>query len=225
MAILAAVFKTHRFFIIFAAVVILACSPRYGRQEEEVRLPAAQSETKEKYDTTDFYYQLSKAALLLTRDKVTYDPSYFTIAYPNGDVPADKGVCSDVVIRAYRKSGIDLQQELHKDIAANFSVYPQKWGLKNPDKNIDHRRVPNLMRFFERNKASLPVSSQATDYRYGDIVCWQLQSGQTHIGMIVHQKSPGDENRYQVVHNIGAGQVLADCLFNYKIIGHYRYKR
>lgn len=221
----AAVYKNLMFCIIlYGAVVISACSSK-ARHNNSLQEIAEHNEVREKYDTTDFYYRLSKAALLLTHDKVSYDPSYFTIAYPNGDVPANKGVCSDVVIRAYRKSGIDLQLELHKDIAANFSEYPKKWSLKSPDKNIDHRRVPNLMKFFERNKASLPVSQQAADYKYGDIVCWQLQGGQTHIGVVVHQKSPVHQNQYQMVHNIGAGQVLEDCLFNYKIIGHYRYKR
>lgn len=165
---------------------------------------------------------LSQAALLLTEDDVTYDPAYFKINYPGGDVPADKGVCTDVVIRAYRKLGIDLQKEVHEDMKANFSIYPKKWGLKTTDTNIDHRRVPNLMKYFERKGTVLPKSTHSEDYKPGDIVCWDLGGGTTHIGIVVHQKAL-NSNRYKVVHNIGSGQVLEDCLFQYKIIGHYRY--
>lgn len=165
---------------------------------------------------------LPDAAMSLTEQKVTYDPSYFTIPYPNGDVPLDKGVCTDVVIRAYRKLGIDLQQEVHEDMVANFNLYPNKWGLSRPDPNIDHRRVPNLMVFFERFGATLPITNNSADYQPGDIVCWNLGGAITHIGIVVDQKSR-DGKRFMIVHNIGGGQVLEDCLFNFKIIGHYRY--
>lgn len=173
--------------------------------------------------TADAHLQLAAAALLLTHDDVAYDPSYFSIAYPNGDVPADKGVCTDVVIRAYRKLGIDLQQLVHEDMAAHFDVYPKRWGLKRTDTNIDHRRVPNLMTFFSRKGVSLPVTSTAADYRPGDIVTWDLGRGITHIG-IVSDRPSIDNARRLIVHNIGAGQVLADCLFSFTITGHYRYK-
>ncbi len=165
---------------------------------------------------------LSESALELTKQKVTYDPSYFSIDYPNGDIPSDKGVCTDVVIRAYRKIGIDLQQEVHEDMKANFSSYPKIWGLKSTDKNIDHRRVPNLMTFFNRKGAHKTVSTIALDYKPGDIVCWNLGGAITHIGIVVNKKSK-DGKRNLIVHNIGGGQVLEDCLFNFKIIGHYRY--
>lgn len=167
--------------------------------------------------------ELVKAALELTQDKVTYDPSYFSIDYPNGDVPSDKGVCTDVVIRAYRKIGIDLQQEVHEDMKANFKAYPKIWGLTSTDKNIDHRRVPNLMTFFKRKGAEKSITLNATDYQPGDIVCWRLKGGLTHIGIVVDKRSK-DGQRNLIVHNIGSGQVLADCLFDFKIIGHYRYK-
>lgn len=167
--------------------------------------------------------KLSDAAISLTRQQVDYDPAYFTITYPNGDVPANKGVCTDVVIRAYRKLGIDLQQLVHSDISKNFKSYPQLWGLKKPDKNIDHRRVPNLMHFFETYGKVKPISSNSADYQPGDLVCWNLGGGITHIGIVANQKS-ADGTRYLIVHNIGAGQVLADCLFSYKIIGHYVYQ-
>jgi len=164
---------------------------------------------------------LSEAAIQLTHDHVVYDPSYFKITYPNGDVPAGKGVCTDVVIRAYRKMGIDLQKEVHEDMKANFSVYPKKWGLKSTDTNIDHRRVPNLMKYFERKGKTLAITQNASDYLPGEIVCWDLGGGITHIGIVVDEKT--SSGRYKVVHNIGAGQVIEDCLFQYKIIGHYRY--
>jgi len=172
----------------------------------------------------DFYSHLVSAALDLTKQNVTYDPGYFSITYPNGDIPSNKGVCTDVIIRAYRKLGIDLQKELHEDMKANFSAYPRNWGMSHTDTNIDHRRVPNLMTFFSRKGTSLPITNKPEDYLPGDIVCWDLGGGITHIGIVVNRKS-AIVDRYQVVHNIGAGQVLEDCLFQFKIIGHYRYKK
>ncbi len=171
---------------------------------------------------TDFYIRLSDATTELTKQKVVYDPTYFTITYPNGDVPSGKGVCTDVVIRAYRKLGIDLQKEVHEDMKANFQKYPKTWGLKQPDKNIDHRRVPNLMVFFTRYGQVKPITDKAEDYLPGNIVCWNLGGAVTHIGLVVNKKS-ADGKRNLIVHNIGGGQVLADCLFEYKIIGHYTY--
>jgi hypothetical protein len=166
--------------------------------------------------------ELSKSALKLTEQKVTYDPSYFSMKYPNGDVPSDKGVCTDVVIRAYRGIGIDLQKLVHEDMKANFSAYPKIWGLKTTDKNIDHRRVPNLMVYFKRQVAEKPITTYPKDYLLGDIVCWNLGGSITHIGIVVDEKSE-DGKRNLIVHNIGGGQVLQDCLFEFKIIGHYRY--
>lgn len=166
---------------------------------------------------------LSDAALSLTEQQVTYDPSYFSIKYPNGDVPSDKGVCTDVIIRAYRKLDIDLQKEVHVDMKTNFSKYPKIWGLKTTDKNIDHRRVPNLMTYFKRKDASKAITKNANDYKPGDIVAWNLGGAITHIGIVVNKKS-SDGLRHLIVHNIGAGQVLEDCLFKFKIIGHYRFK-
>ena len=165
---------------------------------------------------------LSEAALNLTRDVVQYDPAYFKIPYPNGDVPANKGVCTDVVIRAYRKVGIDLQQAVHEDMKSHFSLYPKTWGLKKTDTNIDHRRVPNLMVFFSRHGQVKPLSQRPEDFLPGDIITWVLDGGQTHIGLVVNQKS-ADGKRYLVVHNIGRGQELADCLFAFKMTGHFTY--
>jgi uncharacterized protein YijF (DUF1287 family) len=168
--------------------------------------------------------RLSAAAIELTAQHVSYDPSYFRIKYPNGDVPADKGVCTDVVIRAYRKIGIDLQKEVHDDMQKNFSAYPKNWGMKKTDTNIDHRRVPNLMTFFSRHGTVLKKTLEVADYSPGDIVTWDLGHGITHIGLVVDKKST-DGARWLIVHNIGGGQQLADCLFSYRITGHYQYSK
>lgn len=172
----------------------------------------------------NFHQRLADSTLTLTKQVVQYDPAYFQIAYPNGDVPQGKGVCTDVVIRAYRKLGIDLQKAVHEDMASNFSRYPKQWGLSKPDKNIDHRRVPNLMAFFSRHGTTLPITANPEDYRPGDIVCWSLGGAVTHIGIVARGKSK-DGARHLIVHNIGGGQVLEDCLFGFKVIGHYRYGR
>lgn len=173
---------------------------------------------------SDFFNRLSDSTIAIINPNIEYDPTYFSIKYPNGDVPKDKGVCTDVVIRTYRKLKIDLQKEVHEDMKVNFKDYPKNWGLKSTDKNIDHRRVPNLMTFFSRKGKVLSKTKNPLDYKPGDIVCWDLGSGITHIGIVVNKKSTVS-NRYQIVHNIGGGQVLSDCLFDYKIIGHYRYKK
>lgn len=155
---------------------------------------------------------------------VFYDSDYRKIDYPMGDVPAYKGVCSDVIIRSYRGIGIDLQKLLHEDIKANFSAYPSKrmWGLNKPDTNIDHRRVPNLEVFFTRKGKVKPITKNAEDYVPGDIVSWRLDNGRPHIGIVVNKKS-WDNQRYLVMHNIGFGQVAEDVLFSWKITGHFTY--
>jgi len=154
--------------------------------------------------------------------QVVYDPGYYVMDYPNGDVPADKGVCTDVIIRAYRKMGIDLQKEVHEDMIKNFKKYPDIWGLTHTDKNIDHRRVPNLMVFFTRHGTVKPITGNPDDFLPGDIVCWNLGGDVSHIGLVVNKKS-SDGKRFMIVHNIGQGQVLEDCLFQHKITGHFRY--
>jgi len=143
------------------------------------------------------------------------------IAYPNGDVPLETGVCTDVVIRAFRKIGVDLQVNVREDMAENFSVYPKDWGLTRPDPNIDHRRVPNLMKYFERKGKSVPIDGA---YIPGDVVTWRLsQSGwMTHIG-IVSSETVRCTNRYMIVHNIGSGTHEEDALNGWTIIGHYRW--
>lgn len=173
-----------------------------------------------------FAEKLSNAALSIIDSKVVYTSNYVGITYPNGDVPPKTGVCTDVVIRAYRKLNIDLQKEVHEDMLSNFSLYPnlKKWGLKTTDTNIDHRRVPNLEVFFERKGKKLPVSQNSDDYETGDIVTWMINDKLPHIGIITHLKSE-DGKRPMIAHNVGGGQVLEDCLFDYKIVGHFTYEK
>lgn len=158
------------------------------------------------------------------RDQVgvtlAYDPAYRRIAYPGGDVPKETGVCADVVVRALRGRGSDLQKLVHEDMAAHFSEYPKDWGLKRPDANIDHRRVPNLRVWFRRAGWSLPVSAKAGDYAPGDIVTWDLPRGLKHIGVVSDRKSPAGAPL--VIHNIGSGAKEEDVLFSWKITGRYR---
>ncbi|MDI6529483.1 DUF1287 domain-containing protein [Pseudomonas otitidis] len=150
-----------------------------------------------------------------------YDPAYRRIAYPGGDVPLATGVCTDVVIRALRAQGLDLQQRVHEDMRRHFSAYPRHWGLKRPDPNIDHRRVPNLMTWFDRQGLSLKVGQAAADYQPGDIVTWDLGRGQQHIGIISDRRSR--EGTPLALHNIGQGTREEDILFRWPILGHYRF--
>jgi uncharacterized protein YijF (DUF1287 family) len=169
-----------------------------------------------------FLRQFAAAALERTQHAVRYDPAYIHLAYPGGDVPAGTGVCTDEVIRSYRAIGIDLQKEVHEDMVADFTAYPRKWGRQEPDPNIDHRRVPNLMVFFSRKGENLAISSRAEDYALGDLVTWDLGRGLTHIGMVVDRKAIFTR-RYMIVHNIGAGPKMEDVIFDWKVTGHYRY--
>lgn len=171
-----------------------------------------------------FAEKLSNAAISIIDPSINYDPAYFSIEYPNGDIPKNKGVCTDVIIRSYRKLGIDLQKEVHEDMIKNFSEYPnfQKWGMTKTDTNIDHRRVPNLEIFFERKGEKLLVTQDPKDYKTGEIVTWLINDKLPHIGIVTNKKS-NDGQRNLIVHNVGNGQVLQDCLFEYKIVGHYKY--
>lgn len=151
----------------------------------------------------------------------SYDPSYVRIKYPNGDVPETTGVCADVIVRAFRAQGVDLQQALHEDMRRDFTQYPKKWGMKRPDPNIDHRRVYNLMTFFERQGKALPVTQNPADYQPGDVVAWDLGNGQAHIGIVTHLTTP--DGRPLMAHNIAYGTNIEDALFFWPVIGHYRY--
>lgn len=169
-----------------------------------------------------FLMRLATSANDLTLYEVEYDPAYVRIKYPGGDVPKNKGVCTDVIIRAYRKLGIDLQRNVHEDMKINFNLYPRKYGLSRTDTNIDHRRVPNLMVFFKRKGDSLPITDNAEDYKPGDLVVWDFENGLTHIGIVSSAQS-SETSRFMIIHNVGSGQVQEDVLFDWKIIGHYRY--
>jgi uncharacterized protein len=165
--------------------------------------------------------QLLKGAHGQIAKTLTYDPAYTRIPYPNGDVPLATGACTDVVIRAYRAIGVDLQQRVHEDMVANFRIYPKTWGLKRPDSNIDHRRVPNLQVFLTRFGQSLPVSQNPADYKPGDLIT-NLPGGRTHIAIVSEIRSPLTQ-RLMVIQNIGFGARLDDDLLSYPMTGHYRY--
>jgi len=176
------------------------------------------SENKSK----SFYDALAAKAEDRLKASVTYDGRYYKIGYPMGDVPSNIGVCTDVVIRSYRALGIDLQEKVHIDMKNNFLSYPKMWGLTSPDTNIDHRRVPNLMTFFNRSGAALPITNNPVDYGPGHVVAWDLGGGIMHIGIVSSKKSSKSGNPL-IVHNIGLGPKLEDILFYYKIIGYYKY--
>jgi uncharacterized protein YijF (DUF1287 family) len=172
-----------------------------------------------------FGNRLAAAALKRTHADITYDDAYYNISYPMGDIPADKGACTDLVIRSYRAVSIDLQQLVHEDMQVNFRLYPQLWGASQPDVNIDHRRVPNLERFFSRYGEEISLQDDETitqNCSYGDVIVWRLPHGDTHTGIIV----PGPGNRKHekwVVHNIGSGPQWENKLIEYQIVGLYRY--
>lgn len=163
-------------------------------------------------DQASLRERLVAAALHRTTQSVRYDPAYVVLEYPGGDVPADTGVCTDVVIRSYRALGIDLQKSVHEDMKAHFSRYPKLWGLKRADRNIDHRRVPNLQRYFERQGAKVDDGK----YEPGDLVAWDLNgNGLWHIGIVV--------GKDKFVHNIGGGPERDRGIDRWKVVGHYRF--
>ncbi len=167
--------------------------------------------------------KLLEGAITQTRSTTSYTQDYFTIPYPSGDVPIETGACTDVIIRSFRSAGVDLQREVHEDMASNFAAYPKKWGLAKTDTNIDHRRVPNLQTFFTRRGKSIRVSADAGDYRPGDVVSWDLNGkGLTHIGVVSNLWNER-ARRFLIIHNIGAGTSAEDRLFDWKITGHFRY--
>ncbi|HEU4429028.1 MAG TPA: DUF1287 domain-containing protein [Myxococcota bacterium] len=167
--------------------------------------------------------RIASAALAQVGVTVVYDPAYTRLAYPGGDLPPERGVCSDVVIRALRAQRVDLQQLVHEDMRAHFSAYPQKWGLRAPDRNIDHRRVLNLQTYFRRRGLALPITRDARDYRTGDIVAYTLPGGLPHIGVVAASRA-WDGARPLLIHNIGGGAQIEDVLFAYEIVGHYRWR-
>jgi uncharacterized protein YijF (DUF1287 family) len=200
-----------------------ACQHQIARAVKPLKPPEQQTETRALPANVSPNLKLVLDGAIEQIGKTTsYDPSYQKIEYPNGDVPLETGVCSDVIVRAFRKGGIDLQKDLHEDMKANFSAYPTRWGLKGTDPNIDHRRVPNLQTYFSRKGKSLATDGGSETFLPGDVVTWDLGLGTEHVGMVVNVWNKPTQ-RYLIVHNIGGGTLMEDVLFAWKITGHYRY--
>lgn len=201
--------RIERTLLLSLILVLVGCSGSQATPHETVEVSPTVARVVE-------------SALEQTRVTTSYDQSYVRMDYPGGDVPAHTGACTDVIIRAFRAVGIDLQKEVHEDMRRNFRAYPQRWGLRRPDTNIDHRRVPNLMTWFRREGKEVPTTTDAGSYLPGDVVAWDLGGGVTHIGLVTAERGAGSD-RFLIVHNIGAGAQLEDVLFAWEIIGHYRY--
>ena len=217
--------KVIRLFPLFVLFSAIACQTNFQSTAQTKETLASTPSEKPKLTEirSEEIKKLLQSAVEQTNLTKTYDPAYVVIPYPMGDVPPEKGVCTDVVIRAFRRAGIDLQKTVHEDMAKDFSVYPKKWGLLKPDTNIDHRRVPNLQTFFTRQGKSLAITDRAENYQPGDVVAWDLDGkGMTHIGLVSNLYSETTK-RNLIIHNIGGGAQLEDRLFDWKIIGHYRY--
>ena len=198
-----------------------------ARKKSNYRRPAVRRITPN-FPNASFAKALSNAAVERTRSRVRYDGRYVNISYPWGDVPSNIGVCTDVVIRSYRRLGIDLQKAVHEDMSnGGFYDYPnvRKWNLTAPDKNIDHRRVYNLQAFFRRHGAQLPITRNPNHYKPGDLVTWMVGPNLPHIGVVVEQRSKADPRRHMIVHNIARGPQMEDILFRFRITGHYRYNK
>lgn len=219
-------------FALFAAGLLLAfslsaCSTRAGetaslaKRSGDRGAAAADNLIRRPVSDTSQIKLVVESAIEQTKHTIEYDPSYVRLAYPGGDVPIERGVCADVIIRAFRSAGVDLQKEIHEDMVRSFGKYPTTWGARKPDSNIDHRRVPNLMTFFSRTGKSVPITKRQSDYLPGDVVAWELDNHLLHIGLVTDAVADRTQN-YSMVHNIGAGVRLEDALFAWKIIGHYR---
>lgn len=219
--------RTIRFFSLLFLLSALACQTNVRSTAQTKQsgfdVPVDSKSRKTSEATSDEIKKLLESAIEQTSLTKSYDPNYAVISYPNGDVPMETGVCTDVVIRAFRRAGVDLQKAVHEDMAKNFAEYPKKWGLKKPDSNIDHRRVPNLQTFFTRQGKSLAVTQNGADYKPGDVVSWDLDGkGMTHVGLVSDIWNDSTK-RYSIIHNIGGGTQAEDRLFEWKITGHYRY--
>jgi len=210
--------------LVLTSVLAMACQQQVARVVSPLKPPEQQTEIRALPDSSSPQLKLVIDDAIDQVGKTTgYDPSYQKIEYPNGDVPIETGVCSDVIVRAFRKAGIDLQKDVHEDMKSNFSVYPTRWGLKSPDTNIDHRRVPNLQTYFTRKAKSLATMGGSETFLPGDIITWDLGGGYDHIGMVTNVWYKPSQ-RYLIVHNIGNnGTHMDDSLFAWKITGHYRY--
>lgn len=202
----------------WASIFLLCLALTTVAQSSNDRAEQARKHIK---DDGSFASRLVHAALDRTLVAVRYDPAYVSLKYPGGDVPPDTGVCTDVVIRSYRKLGLDLQKLVHEDMKAHFSAYPKNWGLSRTDSNIDHRRVPNLQTFFKRRGGSLAVTQDAADYKPGDLITCTVAGKLPHIAIVV--PAPGGGSRPWIVHNIGQGPQCEDRLFEFPLTGHYRW--
>lgn len=200
-------------FFFISAVSILAIDKIYD--VKILKCTSDESNKKSNELNPNIKNGIYKAAMDFAKTTAwVYDPSYYKITYPNGDVPSG-GACTDLVTRVLRKNNMDLQQLIHDDMVSNFSAYPNKWGLNKPDANIDHRRVPNIMTYFKRKQYDVKITTSGKDYLPGDIVCWNLSSGKTHIEIVLENQD--------VFHNIGpTSRIESDFLFSCTIIGHYR---
>jgi len=206
------VIRTARSLVIRATAVVLLAAANLVAAQEDAGVAALLSAAHAQVGVT-----------------LHYDNRYERLPYPNGDVPLDRGVCTDVVIRAYRAIGVDLQQRVHEDMRLHFDAYPKQWGLRTTDRSIDHRRVPNLAVYFARHGTSLGVSRDAADYLPGDIVTWMLPGNLPHIGLVSDRRAADGAasglplaSRRLIVHNVGAGTQVEDVLFAWPITGHYR---
>lgn len=211
--------RAWQVFALSCALVLGACTDSTAQTAAQRRLPEARAA----HPVAPRGVALAIAARRQIGVTVRYDPAYTRITYPGGDVPESRGVCTDVVIRALRTQHLDLQQRVHEDMRAHFATYPQKWGLRGPDSNIDHRRVPNLQTWFARQGWSIAVSDRAADYRAGDLVTWMLPGNLPHIGIVSERKTLL-RGVPLIIHNIGRGTREDDILFDHKITGHYRPK-
>lgn len=210
-------------FLTFALILVVACQQQVAHTRTPPKPPEEQTEVRAlPVNSSPNLKRLIDGAVEKVGVTTSYDPSYQKLQYPNGDVPIETGVCSDVIVRSFRKAGTDLQKEVHEDMKGNFSAYPTKWGLKGTDANIDHRRVPNLQTYFSRKGKQVATTGSADTFMPGDVVTWDLGGGIDHVGLVVnvwHKPS----QRYLIVHNIGAGTRMEDVMFAWKITGHYRY--
>ena len=210
--------------ILLALIVFNGCKVRHDPRGSvnEASLPPRSIEQQLPQNPSPQLKQLIASAIEQTGVTTGYDPAYVRLQYPGGDVPPETGVCSDVLVRAFRRASVDLQKEVHEDMKATWSRYPRKWGAPGPDTNIDHRRVLNLMTFFDRKGKTVPITTNREDYLPGDLVAWDLGGGVPHIG-VVSNLAPESTKNFLIIHNIGAGTRAEDVLFNWKITGHYRY--
>jgi uncharacterized protein len=201
--------------------------PLLRAQQSVASLEAADILIGELAPSLEFGERLASAALQRTKMPSVYDPAYYEITYPGGDLPLSpdgkwKGKAEDLIVRSYRNLGIDLQELVHEDMKKNFSVYPQLWERREPDPHIDHRRIQNLQRFFKRQGAELKVTRESVNYHPGDVIVWMLSTGDLHCGIVV--PGPGERRgEAWVVHDIGSGPKWENVLTDYQIHGHYRF--